>query len=395
MRVLIATDWNRNHGGAEAYIGWLRDGLIKAGDEVRLLTSTAGNAANGTADYKAFGTNNVLAQSLLQISNPFAAREVKRAIRDFVPDVIVVNMFAHHLSPSVLGAMRGVPVVMLVSDYKCVCPIGSKLKPDGSICDERMGWTCYESRCLGFTHWMRDHPRYALIQSALRCVKTVIACSEWVQTELLLAGIESVCEMLPVAAPSGGFVRARSTDPVILFCGRLDIEKGVDDLIRAFAVASRNNATARLRIAGRGPEQPRLETLARTLGIEQSVDFLGWLDPAGIERELSSAWVLAAPSRWAEPLGLVALEAIVRGVPVIASQTGGFAETVIDGLTGHLIRNGDVDALSHALASVIEKNSMIVDIPSGEVERMRRRHDIDAHVQRMRGFFGAAISEHS
>jgi hypothetical protein len=188
MRVLLVTDWNRNHGGAEAYVGWLREGLIAAGDEVRLVTSTAGNAANGTADYKAFGTNNQLAQAFLQISNPFAALEVRRAVAEFRPDVVLFNMFAHHLSSSVIFATGDVPKVMMISDYKCICPVGSKLKADGSICAERMGATCYKSHCVTYAHWLRDRPRYSLIQSALRRVKRVIACSEWVQDELKLSG---------------------------------------------------------------------------------------------------------------------------------------------------------------------------------------------------------------
>jgi glycosyltransferase involved in cell wall biosynthesis len=384
MRVLLVTDWNRNHGGAEAYVGWLREGLSEAGDEVRLLTSTAGNAANGTADYTAFGTNNQLAQSLLQISNPFAARDVRRAVREFRPDIAVLNMFAHHLSSSVISAIGDVPKAMIVSDYKCICPVGSRLKADGSICDERMGWTCYESHCLTFAHWMRDRPRYALIQSALRRVKLVIACSEWVQTELLLGGIESECVLLPVPAPAPSYRRERSSTPVILFCGRLDIEKGVDDLIRAFAPVVRAHPDAKLRIAGRGPEQEKLEHLAGSLGIAGSVDFLGWLDPSAVEGELSSAWVSVAPSRWAEPLGLVAIEAIVRGVPVIATQSGGFAETVVDGITGHLFPNGDLAALEAALFSVVDGNSFAAGIPDAEIETMLRRHDVRSHVSTMR-----------
>ena len=51
MRVLLITDWNQGHGGAEAYLSWLRSGLTAAGDDVRLLTSSAGSAAGGTAEF--------------------------------------------------------------------------------------------------------------------------------------------------------------------------------------------------------------------------------------------------------------------------------------------------------------------------------------------------------
>jgi len=167
MRVLIVTDWNRGQGGAEAYIGWLRAGLIDAGDQVRLLTSSAGSAADGTAEYVAYGTERAAAQVFLQIANPFAVRSIRRAVREFRPDVAFVNMFAHHLSPVIFHAMGDVPIVLAVSDYKCVCPIGSKLRPDDSICASPAGWVCHEAGCVNLAHWIRDQPRYALIRSAV------------------------------------------------------------------------------------------------------------------------------------------------------------------------------------------------------------------------------------
>ena len=57
MRILLVTDWNRGRGGAEAYATWLRQGLREAGDDACLLTSSAGTAADGTADFVAFGTH--------------------------------------------------------------------------------------------------------------------------------------------------------------------------------------------------------------------------------------------------------------------------------------------------------------------------------------------------
>jgi glycosyltransferase involved in cell wall biosynthesis len=383
MRILIVTDWNRNHGGAEAYVGWLRDGLRKAGDEVKLLTSTAGSAANGAAEYKAFGTENKLAQAFLQVANPFAAGTVRKAIRDFRPDLIFVNMFAHHLSPAVFAVMGGVPVVLSVSDYKCVCPIGSKLLPNGSICTSPMGWVCHQSGCLRLVHWMRDRPRYAFIEAAVARADRVIACSAWVQRELAVAGIESECELLPVPAPSPSYVRRRSPDPTILYCGRFDVEKGIDDLMRAFAAVVKSNSRAKLRLAGRGPEEQKLKDLAASLGIAGNVEFAGWLDPDGIEGELSAAWALCAPSRWAEPLGLVAPEAIVHGVPVVASASGGFAETVIERETGMLFPNGDVPALSTALLSITERRSFVDGIQEDAITRLRERHDMERYVTRL------------
>src|SRR5690606_20495241 len=99
--------------------------------------------------------------------------------------------------------------------------------------------------------------------------------------------------------------------------------------------------TARLRVVGEGPERPALEALARSLGLDGAVSFRGWVSPADVEHELADAWAQVVPSLWAEPLGLIALEAIVRGVPVIASAAGGLGEIVEHGRSGLLFPNGD------------------------------------------------------
>ncbi|MEO8575717.1 MAG: glycosyltransferase family 4 protein [Gemmatimonadales bacterium] len=392
MRVLLVTDWNRGQGGAEAYVTWLRDGLRKSGDEVRLMTSSAGSAGDGKAEYSAFGTESMTAQSLLQIVNPFAVSVIRRALREFKPNVVFVNMFAHHLSPAILHACGDVPIVLSVSDYKCICPIGSKLLRDASLCATPAGWVCHTAGCVGLLHWLRDRPRYSLLESGVARAERVVSCSEWVQQELMRGGIPSECVHLPVPPPGENYKRERSSSPRVFYYGRLDIEKGVDRLIAAFASVSAEAQDATLRIAGRGPERDRLEALAKELGADERVEFLGWLEPAQVEQELSAAWVLVAPSVWAEPLGLVALEAIVRGVPVLASRLGGFAETVEEGVSGLLVPNGDVEALAAGIRDVVAGRKFSDGIATETVRVARERYDIDAHVNRMRTIFEEAVA---
>src|SRR5262249_56860377 len=117
-----------------AYADSIRAGLTAAGDSVRLLTSGAGSAADGTADFVAYGTTRRTAQVGLQIVNPFAVHQARAAVRSFNPDVALVHLFAYHLSPAVLWPLRSVPTAMMVLDYKIICPIGSKLLPNGQIC---------------------------------------------------------------------------------------------------------------------------------------------------------------------------------------------------------------------------------------------------------------------
>jgi glycosyltransferase involved in cell wall biosynthesis len=388
MRALLITDWMRWAGGVECFVAWVRDALRARGDDVRLLTSTAGSAADGAADYRAFGTERRAAQAFLQLVNPSAVLTVRRAVRSFRPDVVMVNMFAHHLSPAIFSELRAVPTFLSVTDYKCVCPISYKLLPDGRLCTERAGAICWRYGCVSLPHWLRDRPRYALIRAGLRTVDRVLACSQWVQRELAADGLQSEHLPLPVPQPGFGFRRSPSVEPLFVYSGRLDVEKGVDLLLRAFARVRDVVPAARLRIVGTGPRRSELEQLSAALGLKPAVTFQGRVSPEQVERELTDAWALVAPSLWAEPFGLVAVEAIVRGVPVVASANGGFGETVEPGLSGLLFPNGDEEALGAALRAIARGEAFPGHaVPDEVVRRAQEQHSMDRYVNRLRAVF--------
>jgi glycosyltransferase involved in cell wall biosynthesis len=385
VRLLIVSDWMTSPGGTEVYVTNLRQWLRDAGDDVKLLTCGAGDGDG--ADIRAFGSDNVMAQSALQLYNPLAVRTVRRSVREFRPDAAFVAHFAYHLSPAVLGALADVPTVVSMMDYKAVCPLGTKLLPGGSICGRPAGVACRQEKCVGALHWLRDQPRYALIRSRVRQA-SVVCASAWVRAELKRNGIESECIPIPVKGPAAGYARRPASTPTFVYLGRLSREKGVDVLIRAFGVVSSRHPAARLRIVGDGPMHNELERLAASVGLASNIDFRRRVPPDDVDALLADAWALVAPSVWAEPYGLVAPEAILRGVPVIATRRGGFADSVDDGVTGLLVENGDADALARALDDVASARAFPHQaIYSNAVARLATRLHPARHVERLHTVF--------
>jgi glycosyltransferase involved in cell wall biosynthesis len=388
VRVLLVTDWTANEGGIEVYVTRVRDQLLAAGDSVRLLTSSAGSAAGGSADYVALGTDRPVAQAALQLVNPSAVARVRQALREFRPDVVQVNMFEKYLSPAVLYATETVPTVAMVHYSKPVCPTALKLLPDGTVCTEPEGLVCLRSRCVGLAEWLRDRPRYALLHRGLARAGRVFACSRWLARELAACGIESEPLPYPVPPCGPGYSRAPAAEPLFLYVGRLNREKGVDLLLRAFAQLLADHPTARLRVVGDGPRRPELERLAARLGLGTGVEFVGRLPFAEVESELANAWALVAPSLWPEPFGFAAAEAIIRRVPVVASASGGHSETVEPGVSGLLFRNGDESALAERLAAVASGRSFPAhEVPHEVADRLRARHDPTSHADSLRAVF--------
>ncbi len=394
MKILLVTDWNRGQGGAENYLALLRDTLRARGEDVRLLTSTAGTAGDGTAEYQAFGTSLLAAQTVLQVHNPFAATTLRRALADFQPDAALINMFAHHLSPAIVRGLAHLPTVLLVSDYKCICPLGTKLLPDNGHCRTPPGLVCWRTGCLSAPHWLREQPRYALIRRAIKSVTRIVACSDWVRQELARHDLHAETILLPVRSPGPGFRRRPSATPQFLFCGRFDREKGAGLLLRAFARLRHQFPAATLRLVGRGPLRPALEAEASRLGLAEAAHFCGWLEPDAVARELETAWASVVPSLWPEPFGLVAAEAIVHGVPVIASAAGGLPEIIEEGVNGLLVPPNEEHALWEKLRTVAAGGLFPNgSLPPESIERAKARFSAENHADAMRRHLAAAVQE--
>jgi glycosyltransferase involved in cell wall biosynthesis len=129
--------------------------------------------------------------------------------------------------------------------------------------------------------------------------------------------------------------------------GRLSPEKGLEVLVEAL----RSVPQCRLVIVGEGPERATLEELVHALGLDDRVEFAGWVDPPW-----TATWsfdALAMPS-FMEGFPLVIVEAMLAGIPVVASAVGGIPEIVVEGETGLLVAPNDAGALADALRRIAD-----------------------------------------
>jgi colanic acid/amylovoran biosynthesis glycosyltransferase len=143
-------------------------------------------------------------------------------------------------------------------------------------------------------------------------------------------------------------------DGLLVYVGRLADKKGVDVLLEAVARVP----SARLEVIGDGPDRAALEARAERLGVLDRVRFAGRLPKSEVLATLARAQAVVIPSRVAasgdmDGTPVVLCEAMAAGVPVVASDLGGLGECIDDGVTGLLVRPGDVDALSATLAKVL------------------------------------------
>lgn len=148
----------------------------------------------------------------------------------------------------------------------------------------------------------------------------------------------------------------RSPTPLFAYLGRLKRYKGVDIVLRAFAGVA--HPEARLEIAGTGDFRDGLERLARSLDLGERVRFLGFVGEEEKLQLLRRAWALAFASP-KEGWGITNFEAAACGTPVIASNSPGLRESVVDGRTGFLVEHENVPAMAAAMERIAASADLV------------------------------------
>jgi glycosyltransferase involved in cell wall biosynthesis len=188
----------------------------------------------------------------------------------------------------------------------------------------------------------------------------------------------------------------RSNRPRILALGRLVERKGIDDTIRALAAVP----DAELVIAG-GPDSRlldgdaefhRLRSVARSCDVGSRLVFLGRVGHDDVPALIRSADVVCI-TPWYEPFGIVPLEAMACGVPIVATAVGGLVESVVDGVTGLHVPPRDPDALASALSSLLGDQPRRRRLGRAGVQRVRSRYTWERVAADTEAVYGGVVRQ--
>jgi phosphatidyl-myo-inositol dimannoside synthase len=191
----------------------------------------------------------------------------------------------------------------------------------------------------------------------------------------------------PVAAPT-------NSPPRCVVVGRLVRRKGVDTVIRSWPEVRRTVPGAELIVVGDGPQRRALTRLADRLGVADAVRFTGGLGRDGVRRWLHAAQVFALPMRVrlggldSEGLGLAALEAAACGLPVVVGDSGGAPETVLDGVSGFVVRPDDPAVLANRIAHLLAEPPAARAMGRAGRVHVERHFSADVCRVRLRGLLG-------
>lgn len=374
MKILHVGVGNLGDGGVATYVDSVAQAQIDAGLEVFVSEIWSPE------------------KTLPRVERSFQAiDEIGEFARRWRADVVHLHSQLHNYS--------GIPsaAVLTAHEHTSHCPSGARyLHRTRTVCDRNPSllnclWGTYVDRC-GSRNPARFRERSLLTRKSRDFHGHWVAPASFTRDWLLRIGFESRRVHLvhnpnpftpPIEYPSAPQERT------VLFLGRLVQNKGCDVLIRAMA----HLPGAKLVILGDGPELGSLQALAADCAVSDRCEFRGWAPTAEVQETCRTSTVLAVPSLWPEPFGLVALEAASAHLPVVASAVGGIPDIIDHGRTGLLVPPGDVEALHRALTSLLDQPALARTMGTRAARRCARRFGLPLHLRRLEAVYRQAMAE--
>lgn len=340
MKIAIICDYLKEGHGIYTHVHYLSRELIKKESVSKLYIITLG-------EHKLHSTNTNTATNLLEVieidrnEKPFftyfwAPKKIKNLIEKLKPDVVHVH-----------GTYPPYSIIPLITEkYPIVITLHGIVSIESNY--------SIRNKVL-----LRNIIYRKLEKQAIKQADRLIAVSPSIREICLKMGSSpSKIALIPngIVIEEYEVESKNPISPSILYIGRLVKIKGIDILVKALPIIKGSYPNIKLYIAGMGGQYNKINSLVKRLDLTENVVFLG--NVFGSEKRclIASTDILVTPSRY-EAFGIVILEAMASGKPVVASDVGGIPYIVDDGKTGLLFKDGDIDELAKNVLNLLTDKS--------------------------------------
>jgi glycosyltransferase involved in cell wall biosynthesis len=351
IRVLLyTTDFLPGAGGVQKHIALLAQGLLAAGHRPAVVTETS---ARGFDD-------RVLLFPVVR--NP-RLLDLWR----FIGEADILHLAGPPFIALALGLLRRKAVIIEHHGYQAICPNGLLLHaPHQRACPGHFMAGAYDEclRCVATTRgWLYSIAQFLITfprrwMCRLAALNTTV--SNHVEKRLQLPRSRTVYHGIPATAGPESLVSICSAPISFGFVGRLVEEKGLMTLLDAASRLRDRKYDFRLKLIGDGPERARLERKVVESNLQDRVSFTGFLTGEELHRATANLAAVVMPSIMEETAGLAAIEQMMRGRLVIASDIGGLGEVV--GEAGLKFAAGDADQLASCMQRVIDEHDLVNEV---------------------------------
>jgi glycosyltransferase involved in cell wall biosynthesis len=379
MKILRITDLGFETGGIESGIVLVQPILERKGHEVRTMAS---DVRPDLPHFNRYGFKSLRGlEKVCYAFNPHAYAALSKVLKEFEPDVVHLHTMSE-ASPSILFLLGRYPTVLTVHGPEPF--IKNTLLwcfPESDFRHGRReaGDLTFAGMLRYLYHRLVYDPVFAL---GFRNVDAVLTLSRYMHRLIEDEGIRNDYVTNGAALFDEKPLAKGRIRNALLYVGRLEAYKGVDDLLDALPEVLARLPDTMLTIAGDGGYRAHLEASVKDKGLKDAVAFTGHVDRARLERLYQEAAILVMPSAYPEAFGKVGIEAMSVGRPVIATDVGGIAEWLIDGETGLLVPPKDPRALGAAIVALLSDHGRLRHM--GERGRKKAEEfSLEAHAERM------------
>ena len=353
MKILFVNQYCGHHGGVEQNIADLASGLTDRGHQC--LLAYQHEAKHGVDAYKnIFDTSVECLDDQGMTDSPDRIEELLNEKPDviFVHKLDTVKPLTDHLDK-----LENRPrIVRMIHDHDLCCPRHHKYFAfSNKICHKAAGLRCwFDLAFFGRNRQGVRRFRFGILKKLReeltrnKSFDQLLVAGEFMRNELMLNGIEaSQIRIIPpvVRTPSINPTPV-SKSPNILFVGQMIRGKGVHLLIESLR---KIKVPFSAKLVGDGVWKNHIQDLVNKYSLQDKVTIEGWKSPEKLAEYYRDSRVVVVPSIWPEPFGMVGLEAMHHGRPVVAFDSGGICEWLDDHHTGRLVETGDINLFARAL----------------------------------------------
>jgi glycosyltransferase involved in cell wall biosynthesis len=326
-------------------------------------------------------------------------RQTMAILADVQPDVVHVHNI--HNTGVLEACLKAVPTILHGHDYRYLCPASSfYFRGHEAICERTCGPLCFAAtvrgRCMSLRPpyaWSYYH-RVRFVAKHARSFAVAIANSRYMGDRFEQAGFRAdQVSVLPYFCPLEPLDRIRPlpSRPTILFIGRARANKGFRYFVEALG---RLPADVQGIMVGdfSSESTAAVRQLASEWNCSDRLELRPWASRENIHDVYRAATVLVVPSIWAEPLGIVGLESLACGVPVVGSDVGGVREWLIDGKTGRLVPPKDSAAIARAVVAILNSPDQGLSLGQHGCDLIRSKFSTTGHVDGLLQLYESAMA---
>ena len=381
MKVLHVNDHLALKGGVEVYLLALSRELERRGFQVGIAYASGdGNAwQNG---YRIPAISSV---------DPRQRREgrveMAKVLAKVRPDVCHIHSV---YNPGILEACFDYgPSILHLHDYRYACPASSLYhRRTEQICERRCSIACFP---IGLAKGCQTprmpaglsfYSRVKFVERNAHRFAAIIANSQYVGDRFRrnvrsLVTPNVVHYFCPIEASTQ--TPSAPLEPYVLFLGRVIESKGILEFVETLQHLPSEVSGV---ISGTPSDaiRKRVEERAEALNCGRRIRWTGWVDRDQISQIVEGAGVVVFPSIWAEPFGIVGLEAMARGVPVVGFDVGGVSDWLRDGENGYLVPRRDVSGMGQRINAILDDEQLRSRMGRRGIEMVRNHFSIESHM---------------